>query len=283
MRAVEALLRGAVDYAGLFPPAALDLERTVASYEAYRASGDAWALGQLVLPATRLAEFADRWSERVREWPISLLLGADFDIELRLAVDVGLKLGAVECRPARLEDVKAIRARLPKGAAVFVEAHQRVGIEELLSAVEAAGACAKIRTGGVTAEAIPPVENVAAFLRACARRGLEMKATAGLHHAVRAEHALTYAADAPRATMHGFVNFFVAAMLALRDEEKKVEACLRETDVGAFVAGEEFVAWREERFDIEEIERMRGSFVMSFGSCSFEEPIADLRSMRWVA
>jgi hypothetical protein len=267
----------------LFPPAGLNLERTVRKYEAYRASVDAWALGRLVLPATRLAEFADRWSERVREWPISLLLGADFDIELRLAVDVGLKLGAVECRPARLEDVKAIRARLPKGAAVFVEAHQRVGIEELLSAVEAAGACAKIRTGGVTAEAIPPVENVAAFLRACARRGLEMKATAGLHHAVRAEHALTYAADAPRATMHGFVNFFVAAMLALRDEEKKVEACLRETDVGAFVAGEEFVAWREERFDIEEIERMRGSFVMSFGSCSFEEPIADLRSMRWVA
>jgi hypothetical protein len=283
MRAVEALLRGAVDYAGLFPPAALDLERTVRNYEAYRAVGEAWALGRLVLAATRLAEFADRWPERVREWQISLLLGADFDAELRLAVDVGLTLDAVECRPARLEDVKAIRARLPKGAAVFVEAPQGVGVEELLSAVGAANACAKIRTGGVTTEAIPPVESVAAFLCACARRGLRMKATAGLHHAVRAEHALTYAADAPRATMHGFVNFFVAAMLALRDEEKKVEACLRETDVGAFAASEKFVAWREERFDIEEIERMRGSFAMSFGSCSFEEPMADLRAMGWVA
>jgi hypothetical protein len=110
-----------------------------------------------------------------------------------------------------------------------------------------------------------------------------MKATAGLHHAVRAEHALTYAADAPRATMHGFVNFFVAAMLALRGDEQKVEACLGEIDGSAFAASEEFVAWRGEKFELGEIERMRASFVMSFGSCSFEEPIADLRAMGWVA
>jgi hypothetical protein len=283
MRAVEALLRGAVDYAGLFPPAALDLERTVRNYDAYRASEEAWALGRLVVPATKLAEFADRWPERLREWPISLLLGGDFDVELRLAVDVGLKLDAVECRPARLEDVKAIRARLSKDAELFVEAPQGVGVAALLAAVEAAGVCAKIRTGGVTAEAIPAAESVAMFLCACARRGLKMKATAGLHHAVRAEHALTYAADAPRATMHGFVNFFVAAMLALRGEEKKVEACLGEIDGSAFAASEEFVAWRGERFELGEIERMRTSFVMSFGSCSFKEPMADLRAMGWVA
>jgi hypothetical protein len=282
MRAVKTLLRGAVDYAGLFPPAALDLERTVGNYETYRASGDAWALGRLVLPATRLAEFADRWPERVGEWPISLLLGSDFDNELRLAVDVGLALEVVECRPVRLEDVKAIRVRLPKEADLFVEAPAGVGMEELLSAVKTAGACAKIRTGGVTAEAIPTVESVAEFLCACARRGLRMKATAGLHHAVRAEHALTYATDAPTATMHGFVNFFVAAMLA-RGDEKKVEACLGETELSAFAKSEEFVAWRDEKFELGEIERIRRSFVMSFGSCSFEEPMADLRAMGWIA
>jgi hypothetical protein len=283
MRAVEALLRDAIDYAGLFPPAGLDLERTIANYEAYRASGDAWALGRLVLPATRLAEFADRWPERVRAWPISLLLGTDFDMELRLAVDAGLKLDAVECRPARLEDVAAVRLRLPKDAELFVEGPQGVSLEELLALVEAAGACAKLRTGGLAAQAIPSVEDVAEFLCACARRGLKMKATAGLHHALRAEHALTYAAGAPRATMHGFVNFFMAAMLALRGEEKKVAACLSETSLDAFYASEDFVAWREERFAIEEIEQMRESLVMSFGSCSFEEPMADLRAMGWVA
>jgi hypothetical protein len=283
MRGVEVLLSGAVDYAGLFPPAGLDLERTVANYEAYLASVDAWALGRLVLPATRLAEFADRWPERVREWPISLLLGADFDTELRLAVDVGLRLDAVEGRPARLQDVAAIRARLPKDAELFVESPQGVGVEELLATVEAARACAKLRTGGVTVQAIPSVEDVAEFLCACARHGLKMKATAGLHHAVRAEHALTYAADPPGPTMHGFVNFFVAAMVAMRGEDEKVAECLRETEVSAFAADDEFVAWRGERFAPGEIVRMRGSFVMSFGSCSFEEPMADLRAMGWLA
>lgn len=283
MRAVEALLRGAVDYAGLFPPAALDLERTVENYATYRASADAWALGRLVLPATKLAEFADRWPERMREWPISLLLGVDFDTELRLAVDVGLKLEAVECRPARLGDVKSIRARLPNEAELFVEAPQRASVEELLAAVEAAGACAKVRTGGVAAQAIPSVEDVAEFLCACARRGLRMKATAGLHHAVRAEHALTCASDAPREMMHGFVNFFVAAMLAMRGEGERVAECLRELEVKAFVASEELVSWRGEKFERGEIERMRASFVMSFGSCSFEEPMADLRAMGWLA
>jgi hypothetical protein len=212
-----------------------------------------------------------------------LLLGADFDMELRLAVDVGLKLDAVECRPARLEDVKAIRARLPKDAELFVEAPVGVSVEELLSAVEAAGACAKLRMGGVAAQAIPSVEDVAEFLCACARRGLRMKATAGLHHAVRAEHALTYADDPPRATMHGFVNFFVAAMVATRGEDEKVAECLRETGVSAFAADDEFVAWRGERFARGEIERMRTGFVTSFGSCSFEEPMTDLRAMGWLA
>lgn len=282
MMAAQALLSRAIDYAGLFPPAGLDLETTVRNYEAYRGSANAWALGRLVLPATKLAEFADRWPERVQEWPISLLLGADFDLELRLAVDEGLKLDAVECRRPRLEDVKGIRARLPKDAELFVEAPTGVGVEDLLAAVEAAGACAKIRAGGVTSDAIPAVESVSEFLVACARRGLRMKATAGLHHALRAEHALTYAADAPRATMHGFVNFFVAAMLALHGEDAKVVECLSDSSVKAFAASEEFVAWRAERFEIAEIERMRGSFVMSFGSCSFEEPIDELRSMGWI-
>ena len=52
MGAAEALLHGAIDYAGLFPPAGLDLEATVRNYAAYREGRDAWALGRLVLPAS---------------------------------------------------------------------------------------------------------------------------------------------------------------------------------------------------------------------------------------
>ena len=82
--------------------------------------------------------------------------------------------------------------------------------------------------------------------------------------------------------MHGFVNFFVAAMVALRGDATRVAACLSERAVKAFAASDELVAWHAERFEREEIERMRASFVMSFGSCSFGEPMSDLRAMGWL-
>lgn len=191
MRAAEALLRGSVDYAGLFAPASLDLETTVANYAAYRSGCDAWALGRFVLPVTQLAEFADRWPQYVAEWPISLLLGADYDSEMRLAVDSGLKLDVVECRPARLLDIGAIRKRMPEGATLFAESPPTVPPLEAIRSIAEAGACAKLRTGGVTDDAIPGASSVAAFLVCCVQRGLCFKATAGLHHAIRGEYRLT--------------------------------------------------------------------------------------------
>src|SRR5215469_12695237 len=135
MRSVEALLHGAIDYAGLFPPAGLNLEATVQNYAAYRAGSDAWALGRLVLPATKLAEFSARWPQYVAEWPISLLLGADYDTEMRLAVDVGLQLDVVECRPARLEDIVEIRRRMPRVGSLFVESPPGCAPQELIAAI----------------------------------------------------------------------------------------------------------------------------------------------------
>ncbi|MDF2772824.1 MAG: hypothetical protein K0S86_2319, partial [Geminicoccaceae bacterium] len=55
---IRMLLRDAVDYAGLFPPAQLDMPGAVAEYAAYLASADAWALGRFVVPAARLDEMA---------------------------------------------------------------------------------------------------------------------------------------------------------------------------------------------------------------------------------
>src|SRR5512138_3166039 len=44
------LLRDAIDYAGLFPPAQLDMPGAVAEYAAYLRSADAWALGRFGEP-----------------------------------------------------------------------------------------------------------------------------------------------------------------------------------------------------------------------------------------
>jgi hypothetical protein len=55
---LRTLLAHAIDYAGLFPPAQLDMPGAVAEYESYLASSDAWALGRFVVPAARLRELA---------------------------------------------------------------------------------------------------------------------------------------------------------------------------------------------------------------------------------
>jgi hypothetical protein len=283
MRAVEALLRGAIDYAGLFPPASLDLERTVENYAAYRAGNDAWALGRLVLPASSVAEFSDRWPERVRDWPISLLLGRDYDSELRLAVDVGMELHSVECKPAKREQIAEIRKRLPSSALLFVEPPVGVPVDDLLAAIADVDACAKTRTGGVTADAIPATTAVAHFLARCAQTGSRMKATAGLHHPIRGEYRLTYEPDSAKARMHGFVNFFVAAASAGGGgSEAEVDAILADSDSASFSASNDEIRWRDTSFSTNAIEMMRENLALSFGSCSFEEPIAELRAMGWI-
>jgi hypothetical protein len=283
MRAVEVLLHEAIDYAGLFPPAGLDLEATVRNYAAYRAGPDAWALGGLVLPAARLAEFADRWPQYVVEWPISLLLGTDYDTEMRLAIDVGLQLDFVECKPGALADIAEMRRRMPSDGLLFVESPQGYALQEVIAAVADAGACAKIRTGGVVTEAIPASKTVAAFLVMCVRYEVRLKATAGLHHAIRGEHQLTYEPQSPTACMHGFVNFFAAATAAREGaNEAEVEEILNDGERASFNANVEGLQWRGRSFSVKSIQEMREMFAISFGSCSFEEPMEEMRVMGWI-
>ena len=54
---MEALLAQLIDYAGLFPPAKLDMGPTVRNYADYVAGDDAWMLGRLIVPVGRLEEF----------------------------------------------------------------------------------------------------------------------------------------------------------------------------------------------------------------------------------
>jgi hypothetical protein len=139
---------------------------------------------------------------------------------------------------------------------------------------------AKIRTGGLTPEAIPPAGDLADFLVEAATRHLPFKATAGLHHPVRSEHPLTYAADAPRAVMHGFLNVFTAAAFAWHGLGRgALLEVLEEEDARAFEFGREELRFRGRGLSVDQIRAARREFAHSFGSCSFEEPVADLRRL----
>lgn len=231
MTSLEALMSGVIDYAGLYPPAALSLEETCANYETYLHSSDAWMLNRLVLPAAKL-----RTGEG---WRISLLVEEE--------------PGVLSPQVETLETKLGRRLSLP----TYCEAP--------LSKIESG--FAKIRTGGLTDDAIPRAEHVADFLVAAAARRLPFKATAGLHHAIRA-------------SMHGFLNVFVAAGFAWHGGERSaILDILEDQRADSFEFGGEELRWRGHSLSTAQVHETRRDFAHSFGSCSFTEPVAELREL----
>jgi len=256
-RSAKALFSGLIDYAGLFPPAALPMADAVRKYDAYRRGEHAWMLGRFVVPVAKIGEVPD-------DFPIAFV-------------------------------------------APLIEVTDNIYVEsDDIDTLAARGLRAKIRTGGVTADAFPAAASIATFIQRCAERGVPFKATAGLHHPIRCIKPLTYEPDAPTGTMHGFVNLFMAAALASaavipsvvegpgsggwRDDRAAtrpdlsatLEMTLMETDARAFEFGDDAASWRGHSVTTEDLARIRSEFAISFGSCSFEEPVADLKELGWL-
>lgn len=243
--ALRALFEHLVDYAGMFPPASLARDAALANYRGYRDSEHAWMLGRFVIAENDLPAQMDL--------PYAVL--SDHDLARAAAIESKLVIST--SRPTYCE----------------------VGIRQL-DGVRQAGSFAKVRTGGVTPQAIPSIDSVAAYIGACRERRLAFKATAGLHHPIRSAHALTYERGASVATMHGFVNVFMAAAFAWHGT-RDIRPVLAETDAGAF-RFDESARWRDLSLSEEQIRDARMNFAHSFGSCSFEEPIADLEALGWL-
>jgi hypothetical protein len=162
----------------------------------------------------------------------------------------------------------------------YFEIPTRDDVSPLVKAIARAGARAKIRTGGVTPESIPPASEVIDFIVACRREAIPFKATAGLHHPIRGSYKLTYEPDSPVGTMYGFLNVFVASALIYAGEnEATATAALEETDPTAFAFEDDAIVWRNKRIPAGQMEESRLEFAISFGSCSFREPIDELEPL----
>lgn len=287
---MRALLAKLIDYAGLFPPASLPMRDTVRNYAEYRRSSDAWALGRLVVPSARLAELGTIAHElhvlEEKPWHVSVIAGDRFEADIAAIRAFNaddrphLLVDAVEVRAHSVDDVQRIALSADAALATFVEVPSVDDPRPLLDAVKRHQLAAKIRTGGTTSDAFPGAPAVARFLVACLERELHFKATAGLHHPMRADYPLTYAADAPRGDMYGFLNVFVAAALAHTGaEEAEVTRALEERSADAFAFGSDAVVVFGSRLDVDDITTMRAHGAISFGSCSFREPIDELTAL----
>lgn len=286
MSAVRTLLANVLDYAGLFPPEGLGMEAAVRKYHQALEGRHAWMLGSFVVPAPRLAEFTRAFEhvccgEQEQPWTLSVLCPTDAD---RRAVqdfrEGAVFIRAIEAKAADRASAGAALRDMPQSRTCYLEfPPEKAG--EILPVVAAHHGRAKLRTGGLTPDAIPPVKAVIGFLRACSREPVAWKATAGLHHPVRGEHAL--APDGPRATLHGFVNLLLAAALAFYGaDDAALRRTLAEEDAAAFALDGDLIRWHDHTMTADQLEPVRRDFAISFGSCSFAEPVTDLQAMGWL-
>src|SRR6266404_2230335 len=98
MTSVRELLAGAVDYAGLFPPAGLSMSEAVINYAMYRNSPYCWMLGRFVLSVAHLADFVENAAELISRdsksiWRLSVLSGEDIIDTIRKVDEFNLTYG----------------------------------------------------------------------------------------------------------------------------------------------------------------------------------------------
>jgi hypothetical protein len=308
MRAVRALLTGLVDYAGLFPPAALPMAKAVVRYQRALTGPHAWMLGHFVVPVERLDAFAAAAENFLppagdaASWRLSVLASGDAQRELdairsfndQHGMDSGgcrATVNTVERKVGGAADLAAASVFRDAGLDVFCELLPGPDLGELSRAVRDLGAAAKVRAGGVTADAIPSTSVLAAWIGACAATGVRFKATAGLHHAVRGAHRLTYERESAKGVMHGFLNVLLAAATAWdrresaaddSDERECVRLLLERTDRAAVHAADDRIAWGDRSFSTDLLARTRRAFCTAIGSCSFDEPVQELQTLGFV-
>lgn len=305
---LDALLAGLIDYAGLFPPAGLDMQSAVANYARYLAGPYARALGRFVLPVSRFAEFEQAFAhiQPIEPWGISALVSANCEADLA-AIDKfnerntqSAHVDVVEVKANTPDEIAHIRAFVRGTITPYFEISS-TNPGELLSTIHHIRGRAKIRTGGLTPDAIPTSEAVARFLIECATHGVAFKATAGLHHPIRCTKPLTYESEAQTGVMHGFLNVFLSAVVChvrpVRPERIAVIVPLLDAQspdlkfednfasICAFANPSSSSSDRGKvmpagaRIPIQHIRSTRQNFAISFGSCSFEEPIEDLKAL----
>jgi hypothetical protein len=297
MNAIRALLAESIDYAGLFPPAGVDMNTAVRNYADYRLSGDAWALGRFVVPASRLQEFEAAAAPHLHQsssspWSLSVLAGPDLEADLATLAAFGrrqsqyrppLRTASLEVKATSEPAITDIMRQVPRNLETFVEVPIDKDPEMLLRSISQLGARAKVRTGGVTNDAFPSAPDLLRFIRIAVESKIPFKATAGLHHPLMADYRLTYADNSPVSRMFGFLNLFLTtAFIRSGMGDNDSARVLEEGSPEAFSMTEREIRWRDHSIDMAALCATRERGMISFGSCSFTEPISDLRELAFL-
>jgi hypothetical protein len=301
---LRAILSHVIDYAGTFPPARLALDDAVANYLRYQRSPHAWMLGRFVCAAESLPRLLQSvyWPD-LRRHPLALIGSAgvvDGDYVHRLNADLETieKSFSGDAEAEQLRSGSSFEFRLSPAALnsdadlfrvfdiartagkccghVFVEAPLQSG-GNLLKLVKRWHKKwgLKFRTGPA-AEQVPSAKELAEAICLCCLHDVRFKVTAGLHQPLR------HFDPALGVFVHGFLNTLCAAGLArtYRLNIEQIADVLKEESPAAFEFGDTGLrCWGNVEIELPKIELARSESMVSFGSCSFDEPVEGLQKL----
>lgn len=271
---LPALFAELLDDAGLYPPASLDLPQAVRAHAGHRLSWYADLLGPFVCNAGRLAAL-DAEVARLAVEPLDVaVVVPDGIAAVTASVEAIASRGRLRLRSLEVplgadrlaEAVRVLGPLVERQVTVYVEIPVVRVSERDVHQMCAAGLRLKLRTGGTTIDAFQTEDELAAPIVKCAAELLPFKCTAGLHNAVRHRDVNNGFEH------HGFLNVALAARTAAATGSlAATSVALAERDASA-------VAAAVRALGASGVAAVRELFA-SFGTCSIDEPVADLISM----
>ncbi|MEO0455760.1 MAG: hypothetical protein AAF152_04150 [Cyanobacteria bacterium P01_A01_bin.114] len=292
------LLSTLIDYAGLFPPAALDFKPAIAAYKTYCADAHRWMLGRFVLPLSQLSQLEDQLDRQYSAafWPLSVVLDPSTQALEALTYWQGKQdrftIAALEFKPCSAAAIAALLPQLPPHVSVFFEVPIDPTLPDYLpdylAVLKGTRAAAKVRIGGPTQADFPSVEALAHFIGACARAEIPFKATAGLHHPLRSCQALP---NGRWVNMHGFLNVALAATFAYGYQVSSTEiASILQIDTPSALDFSDYgitcqiplnskfseIINMAGQVTLDVLSHVRSRYFQGIGACSFQNPLAEL-------
>ena len=289
-----------IDYAGLFPPAKLEIQPSLTNYAEYIHSTDRWIMSQFIIPVSRLHEISSDLMKKYSNLsPLRLsIISTDICNEIDIATQFLEKyenLTIFTGHESRISDLSTFSQhlldvhQLRKNQNLDFISFYEVGpsdnwasqMNEAVLKISAfnteyeTNIGFKLRCGGVEAHMFPPAEDIAHAILACGEAGVSMKFTAGLHHPVR------HYSESVKTKMYGFFNIFIGGMIAHKFKlgiETLITVLLDE-DAENFKVDENELGWKNYSISNFEIQKYRQESFISYGSCSFDEPREDLQKL----
>lgn len=309
-KSLTEFMNGLIDYAGLFPPASLSLDKAISEYFFYKKSEYSQIVSRFVVPASSVEnlksicqkhnygnislsvilpdmEFDEKNENNILKSieDLNKLLKTNYFIEassFEIKLPKNLSADSQENLLRLIGNIISNIKKISANSRIFFEPYVLgdnwennidIACEVINQNKEHSGF--KLRTGGVTKDAFPHTDIFAYSIKKCIDLKIKFKATAGLHHPLR------HFNPSVNTKMHGFFNVFISFLIAgkYNPSLKILKKIINTESAGEFNFTDDFITFEDFAISLKDIKNIKKSFSLSYGSCSIDEPVDDLKTL----